>query len=44
MNTQMTEHAKSALDTSEQLGVVPKGDLESLRQLKAIADGGDHDP
>lgn len=38
----MTEHARSELDTSEPLGVIPN--LTSLRQLKAITGGGDHDP
>jgi len=38
----MAEHARSALDTPEQSGVIP--DLASLHQLKAITGGGDHDP
>lgn len=42
MSTQMGEHARSALDTPEQSGVIP--DLAFLHQLRAIPGGGDLDP
>lgn len=44
MSTQMTEYAKSALDTSEQPGEIFVGDVGSLSRLKATAGRVDHGP